>query len=70
MSHDGNRPSGRQGLQLPPILTDPHAARGSELSESAKERVRQRDASPGTAENTESPDTAKRRKLNIEAMLQ
>lgn len=68
--HDGNRPSGRQGFQLPPILTEPYPPRGSELSESANERVRRREASPGPTENTESPDTAKRRKLNIEAMLQ
>jgi hypothetical protein len=69
LSHDASRPPGRQGFQLPPILTEPHVLRGPDLSESAKERVRRR-ASPGTAENTESPDTAKRRKLNIEAMLQ
>jgi len=72
-SRDGN-PTPRMGsIQLPPIRTTPQAGPsplGSDLSESAKERVRRREESPRAFEPAESPDTGKRRRLNIHEVLE
>jgi hypothetical protein len=69
-----NRPARLEGLHLPPIRTGP-APLGSPLhmdSQSATERVRRRELSPKTAEERapETPETGKRRRLNIQEVLE
>ncbi|KAF2472147.1 uncharacterized protein BDR25DRAFT_221412 [Lindgomyces ingoldianus] len=72
---DSNRPPRLEGLHLPPIRTAPPpplpSPLGQEFGESSRERVRQREASPSTtAERVDTPDTGKRRRLNIHEVLE
>ncbi|KAF2189493.1 hypothetical protein K469DRAFT_562197 [Zopfia rhizophila CBS 207.26] len=73
-SHGTNRPPRLEGLQLPPIRTAPAplmpSPLGQEYSEDVKERVRRREASPTSAERPETPNTGKRRRLNIHEVLE
>ncbi|OCK82628.1 hypothetical protein K432DRAFT_214508 [Lepidopterella palustris CBS 459.81] len=70
------RPQRLEGLHLPPIRSTPTAALpsplGQEFGESARDQVRRREASPGTAEpHPDTPDTGgKRRRLNIREVLE
>jgi hypothetical protein len=74
-----NRPARLEGLQLPPIRTGPAPPLASplsqEFSESARERhvhnVRKHETSPPSAvANPDTPDTGKRRRLNIHEVLE
>ncbi|ORY13500.1 hypothetical protein BCR34DRAFT_623776 [Clohesyomyces aquaticus] len=69
-----NRPSRLEGLQLPPIRTAPAPPLRSPLSQefgdSARDRVRRREASPSSADRVDTPDTGKRRRLNIHEVLE
>ena len=70
-----NRPARLEGLQLPPIRTAPApplaSPLGHEFGESARERARRRAASPMSAEQRpDTPDTGKRRRLNIHEVLE
>ncbi|KAF2267014.1 hypothetical protein CC78DRAFT_101904 [Lojkania enalia] len=69
---EANRPPRLEGLQLPPIRTAPAAPlpspRSQEFSEAS--RVRRREASPSSADRPDTPDTGKRRKLNIHEVLE
>ncbi|KAF1915260.1 hypothetical protein BDU57DRAFT_588168 [Ampelomyces quisqualis] len=69
-----NRPARLEGLHLPPIRTGP-APLGSPLQmgrQSVTERVRRRASSPHAAEGQASatPETGKRRRLNIQEVLE
>jgi len=62
-------------LQLPPIRTAPaptvSSPTGQEFVDSTRERVRRRDASPKDAETPpETPEAGKRRRLNIQEVLE
>ncbi|KAF2495955.1 hypothetical protein BU16DRAFT_549623 [Lophium mytilinum] len=61
-----------EGLQLPPIRTTPApplpSPLGQEFGESHRDRVRRREASPGTEAQPETPE--KRRRLNIHEVLE
>ncbi|KAF1956263.1 hypothetical protein CC80DRAFT_413710 [Byssothecium circinans] len=71
--------AGREGLQLPPLRTMPAPAPllaspiANEFGEGAREReprVRQRESPLSAETRTESPDTGKRRRLNIHEVLE
>ncbi len=73
-----NRPARLDGLHLPPIRTGPaplgsplHVETGAGALDHERERVRPRDSPSSSAEQRrpESPDTGKRRRLNIHAVL-
>jgi hypothetical protein len=72
---DSNRPQRLEGLQLPPIRTAPApplaSPRTHQFAEPAREdstrRVRE---SPSSAERSDTPDTGKRRRLNIHEVLE
>ena len=62
-------------LQLPPIRTAPaptvSSPTGQEFVDSTRERVRRRDASPKDSEtHPETPEAGKRRRLNIQEVLE
>ncbi|KAF2706634.1 hypothetical protein K504DRAFT_385630 [Pleomassaria siparia CBS 279.74] len=73
-----NRPTRLEGLQLPPIRTGPAPLLASplshDLSETTPERahnMRRREPSPpSAATNPETPETGKRRRLNIHEVLE
>ena len=70
-----NRPARLEGLQLPPIRTGPASPLGHEFSDSAREQriynVRKHETSPSSAgANPDTPDTGKRRRLNIHEVLE
>lgn len=74
-----SRPARLEGLQLPPIRTGPAPPLASpsnhELSESAREqrvhKMRKHETSPASAgTNPDTPDTGKRRRLNIHEFLE
>lgn len=76
--HELNRSARLEGLQLPPIRTGPAPPLASplnnEFGESAREQrvhnVRRRETSPSSAgANPDTPDTGKRRRLNIHEVL-
>jgi hypothetical protein len=73
-----NRPHRLEGLHLPPIRTGPaplgsplHMETGAGASDRDRELVRPRDSPSSSAEQRrpESPDTGKRRRLNIHEVL-
>jgi hypothetical protein len=72
-SRESSRSGRLQGLQLPPIRTGPvpslPSPRSQEFTEYVMDRVRPRD-SPASADRPDSPDTGKRRRLNIHEVLQ
>jgi len=71
---DTNRPARLEGLQLPPIRTAPApplaSPLGHEFGEGTRERVRQRESPASADPRPETPDTSKRRRLNIHEVLQ
>lgn len=71
---DANRPGRLEGLQLPPIRTNPApplaSPRGHEFGEGVRERVRQRESPTSAEARPETPDTSKRRRLNIHEVLE
>lgn len=71
--NEPNRSDRLQGLQLPPIRTGPppllNSPLAQEFGESIRERVRPR-GSPSMAERTDTPDSGKRRRLNIHEVLE
>jgi hypothetical protein len=71
--YDTSRPPRPESIQLPPIRTSQTSAlrspRAQDFGEASKERVRRRDASPASTERPETPDTGKRRRLNIHEVL-
>jgi hypothetical protein len=66
-----NHPARLEGLQLPPIRTGP-APLGSPLhiETSLSERVRRRESPSGEQRKPETPETGKRRRLNIREVLE
>jgi hypothetical protein len=71
---DTNRPARLEGLQLPPIRTTPGpplaSPLGHEFGEAARERVRRRESLASADPRPETPDTSKRRRLNIHEVLE
>lgn len=71
---DANRPVRLEGLQLPPIRTAPGPPLGSplgqEFAESARDRIRRRESPSSADPRPDTPDTGKRRRLNIHEVLE
>ncbi|RMZ69035.1 C6 zinc finger domain-containing [Pyrenophora seminiperda CCB06] len=76
---ESNRPARLEGLHLPPIRTGPpplgsplHIETGSNTLQRERERGRLRDSPPSGAEQRrpKSPETGKRRRLNIHEVLE
>ncbi|KAF2869846.1 hypothetical protein BDV95DRAFT_497593 [Massariosphaeria phaeospora] len=69
-----NRVGRLEGLHLPPIRTAPAPPLGSplgqEFGESARERVRRRESLSSADQRPDTPDTGKRRRLNIHEVLE
>ena len=70
-AQEADRPARIEGLQLPPIRTAPApplaSPRGPEFAEPARESQGRR---PREAEGPDTPDTGKRRRLNIHEVLE
>lgn len=68
-SREVNPPARIEGLQLPPIRTAPAPGLQSPRGQELGERTRPRE-SPLSAERPDTPDTGKRRRLNIHEVLE
>ncbi|KAF2739963.1 hypothetical protein EJ04DRAFT_261451 [Polyplosphaeria fusca] len=71
---ESSRLSISEGIQLPPIRTAPAphltSPRAVQFGEASRERIRRREPSTSSAERPETPDTGKRRRLNIHEVLE